>query len=315
MQKILKGALPCFLTALLWGLSFVPQSTGMRDIGGFTFSGVRMVFAVAALLPASFISAKLSKAPKGTPEERRSKRKMLWKAGALCGLCLFGGTNLQQFAFAYTGTGKVGFLTALYMIEVAVLGTVFLRQKIALPVWISVGMAMGGIFLLCMQSGTSFTIGTGELLSIGCSFFFAVQILISDKYAPRLNVIAMSCIQFAVAGALSLVCMVLFEEPTLHSIRAALPELLYCGVISCAVAFTLQLYGQKHADPVLASMLLCFESVFATLFGWLLLHQSLTARELFGCAVMFIAVFLTLIPQTFWKRLFGKNNSKIHSDI
>ena len=194
------------------------------------------------------------------------------------------------------------------MIEVAVLGTVFLRQKIALPVWVGVGLAMVGIFLLCMKGGTSFTIGRGELLSIGCSFFFAVQILISDKYAPRVNVIAMSCIQFAVAGALSLVCMAIFEEPTLPSIRAALPELLYCGVISCAVAFTLQLYGQKYADPVLASMLLCFESVFATLFGWLLLHQSLSARELSGCAVMFVAVFLTLIPEEFWQRFHKKKN-------
>ena len=311
MYKQLKGALPCFLTALIWGSSFVAQTTGMRDIDGFTFTGVRMVFAVAALLPATWLSMKFSKAPKEPPAQQRETRKMLWIGGVLCGLCLFGGNNLQQFAFAYTSAGKVGFLTALYMIEVAVLGTVVLRKRIALPVWISIAMAMGGIFLLCMRSGAPFTIGRGELLSIGCSFFFAVQILICDKYAQRVNVIAMSCIQFAVAGALSLVCMAVFEEPTLHSIRAALPELLYCGVISCALAFTLQLYGQKYADPVLASMLLCFESVFSVLFGWLLLHQSLSARELTGCAVMFAAVFLTLIPPEMWSRL---RNKIIHSE-
>ena len=311
MHKQLKGALPCFLTALIWGSSFVAQTTGMRDIDGFTFTGVRMVFAVAALLPATWLSMKFSKAPKQPPDRQRETRKMLWIGGVLCGLCLFGGNNLQQFAFAYTSAGKVGFLTALYMIEVAVLGTVVLRKKIALPVWISIVMAMGGIFLLCMQSGAPFTIGRGELLSISCSFFFAVQILICDKYAQQVNVIAMSCIQFAVAGVLSLVCMAIFEEPTLLSIRAALPELLYCGVFSCALAFTLQLYGQKYADPVLASMLLCFESVFSVLFGWLLLHQSLSARELTGCAVMFVAVFLTLIPPEMWQRLRKK---KIQSE-
>lgn len=306
MQKQFKGALPCFLAALIWGFSFVAQSTGMEDIGGFTFTGVRMIFAVAVLLPASLLSEKLSKKPKGTPQEKRENRKVLWKAGVLCGLCLFAGINLQQFAFAYTGTGKVGFLTALYMIEVAILGTVFLRQKISLPVWISVVMAMGGIFLLCMKPGTSFSVGRGEILSITCSVFFAVQILVSDKYASRVNVISMSCIQFAVAGALSLVCMAIFEEPTMHAIRAALPELLYVGILSSAGAFTLQLVGQKYAEPVLASMLLCLESAFAALFGWLILHQALSARELSGCVIMFIAIFLTLIPREFWQKLFGK---------
>ena len=307
MKKQIKGAFPCFLAALIWGMSFVVQSTGMEDVGGFTFTGLRMVFAVMVLLPASILTERFSKKPKGTLEEQAKTRRMLWKSGTLCGLCIFAGINLQQFAFGYTGTGKVGFLTALYMIEVAILGTVFLRQKISLAVWLSVILAMGGIFLLCMKPGTSFAIGRGELLSISCSIFFAVQILISDKYAPHVNVISLSCIQFALSGILSLICMALFEHPTLSGIRAALPELLYAGVLSSAGAFTLQLIGQRNTEPVLASMLLCLESVFATLFGWMLLHQSLSVRELLGCAIMFIAIFLTLIPHEFWPRVLHRS--------
>lgn len=306
MKKRLLGALPCFLAALIWGFSFVAQSTGMEDVQGFTFTGVRMIFAVAFLLPAALLTEKFSKKPKGTPEEQAQAKMILWKAGIPCGLCIFAGINLQQFAFAYTGTGKVGFLTALYMIEVAVLGALFLHKKNTLAVWLSVALAMLGIFLLCMKPGTSFTVGKGEALSISCSIFFAVQILISDKYAPQVNAFSLSCIQFAISGALSLICMAIFEEPSMQGIRGALPELLYAGVMSSAVAFTLQIVGQKHTEPVLASMLLCLESVFAALFGWMFLQQSMSARELFGCAIVFIAIILTLLPPETWQRLFHK---------
>ncbi|MBQ7546558.1 MAG: DMT family transporter [Clostridia bacterium] len=310
MIKQLKGALPCFLAALIWGLSFVAQTTAMEDVGGFTFTGVRMVLAVLVLYPATLLSEKLSHKPPQTVAEKAEGRKTLWKAGAICGFCLFVGINLQQFAFADTAAGKVGFLTALYMILVPILGTVFFRKKVTPLVWFSVLLAAFGIFLLCMQSGEAFSFGRGEILSISCSIFFAIQILFSDLYAPRVNVIALSCLQFAIAGALSLVCMFIFEKPTVPSILAAAPEILYAGVMSSAGAFTLQLVGQKNTEPVLASMLLCLESVFASLFGWLLLHQALTARELCGCAVMFIAIILALIPREIWRSLFHKDQEK-----
>lgn len=304
MIKQLKGALPCFLAALIWGLSFVAQTTAMENVGGFTFTAVRMALAVLVLYPATLLSEKFSRKPPQTAEEKAASRRTLWKAGALCGVCLFIGINLQQFAFAETAAGKVGFLTALYMILVPILGTIFFRKKITPLVWFSVLLAGFGIFLLCMQQSTSFSFERGEILSISCSIFFAFQILFSDRYAPHVNVIALSCLQFAIAGALSMACMFLFEKPTIPSILAAAPEILYAGVMSSAGAFTLQLVGQKNTEPVLASMLLCLESVFASLFGWVLLHQAMSARELGGCAVMFIAIMLTLIPREIWHSLF-----------
>lgn len=313
MKNQIKGAALCLFVAAIWGLSFVAQTTGMDTIDGFTFTGTRMMLAIAVLAPMALGSEKLAarKRPARSPQEKSAYRKTLWGIGALCGVCLFFGFNLQQFAFKYTLAGKIGFLTALYMIEVAILGALVLRKKIALPVWVSVALAMGGIFLLCVKPGTSFTVGRGEVLAMLCSIFFAVHILIVDKYAQELNVISLSCVQFTVAGAMSLVCMGLFEHPTLSAMRDTLPQLLYCGLMSCAAAFTLQLLGQKYADPVLASMMLCMESVFSVLFGWMFLHQSLSGRELTGCAVTFVAVFLTLVPQEFWQTLFlGKHSAK-----
>ena len=310
MTKQLKGALPCFFAAVIWGLSFVFQTTAMDTIREFTFSGVRMVLAVLVLFPASILSEKLSKKPPMSAEEKRQARKTLLTAGVLCGLCLFAGFNLQQFAFVDTPTGKIGFLTAQYMVIVPVLGTIFFHKKIELRIGFSVLLAVFGNFLLCIQKGSLSSFGRGELLSLSCSLFFALQILIVDHYAPRINVISLSCVQFAVAGAMSLACMFLFEHPTVPSILAVTPELLYAGVASSAGAFTLQLYGQKHTDPVLASMLLCLESVFSALFGWLLLHQSLSARELLGCAIMFLAIVLALLPREIWLRLFHIHQQK-----
>ncbi|MBQ7542340.1 MAG: DMT family transporter [Clostridia bacterium] len=312
MIKQIKGALPCFLAALIWGLSFVVQTTAMEDVGGFTFTGVRMALAVLVLIPAALISEKRArkKQPPQSDAEKAASRKTLWTAGAICGFCLFVGINLQQFAFIDTPAGKVGFLTAMYMILVPILGTLLFRKKIMPLVWFSVLLAAFGIFLLCLRKGEQFSFGRGELLSLSCSIFFATQILFSDRYATRVNVISLSCLQFAIAGALSIVCMFVFERPTLPAILSAAPEILYAGVLSSAGAFTLQLYGQKNTEPVLASMLLCLESVFASIFGWLLLGQAMSARELFGCTIMFIAIMLTLIPREIWQSLFHINSKQ-----
>lgn len=311
MKKQLKGAVPCFLAALIWGMSFVFQSTGVEKIGIFTFTTLRSFIGILVLIPMSVCSLRYAqKKNPQPPEVLRKSRKDLLVAGLLCGVCLFFGHNLQQSAFAYTEAGKVGFLTALYMILVPLIGLIFLRRNVSKAVWFSVVLACLGIFLISFKPGAFGSFGRGELYALACSVFFAVQIIISDEYANRVDCIAMCCLQFAVCGVLSAVCMFICETPVWADILSAKWELLYVGVLSTAGAFTLQLIGQKNADPVLASMLLCLESVFSVLFAWMILRQSLTAQEITGCAIMFIAILLTLIPKETWQNLFHKKSNE-----
>lgn len=311
MKKQLKGALPCFLAALIWGMSFVFQSTGVEKIDIFTFTTLRSLIGVLVLIPMSVFSIRFAQKKNPQPPQVQKKaRKDLFKASLLCGICLFFGHNLQQSAFAYTEAGKVGFLTALYMILVPLIGLIFLRRNVSKAVWFSVLLACCGIFLISFKPGAFGSFGKGELYALGCSLFFAIQIVISDEYANRVDCIAMCCVQFAVCGVLSAVCMFLLEQPNMTAILSAKWELLYVGVLSTAGAFTLQLVGQKNTDPVLASMLLCLESVFSVLFAWIILGQHLSAQEITGCAVMFIAILLTLIPKETLQTLLHKKRLK-----
>lgn len=311
MKKQLKGALPCFLAALIWGMSFVFQSTGVEKIDIFTFTTLRSLIGVLVLIPMSVFSIRFAQKKNSQPPQVQKKaRKDLFKASLLCGICLFFGHNLQQSAFAYTEAGKVGFLTALYMILVPLIGLIFLRRNVSKAVWFSVLLACCGIFLISFKPGAFGSFGKGELYALGCSLFFAIQIVISDEYANRVDCIAMCCVQFAVCGVLSAVCMFLLEQPNMTAILSAKWELLYVGVLSTAGAFTLQLVGQKNTDPVLASMLLCLESVFSVLFAWIILGQHLSAQEITGCAVMFIAILLTLIPKETLQTLLHKKRLK-----
>ena len=311
MKKQLKGALPCFLAALIWGMSFVFQSTGVEKIDIFTFTTLRSLIGVLVLIPMSVFSIRFAQKKNPQPPQVQKKaRKDLFKASLLCGICLFFGHNLQQSAFAYTEAGKVGFLTALYMILVPLIGLIFLRRNVSKAVWFSVLLACCGIFLISFKPGAFGSFGKGELYALGCSLFFAIQIVISHEYANRVDCIAMCCVQFAVCGVLSAVCMFLLEQPNMTAILSAKWELLYVGVLSTAGAFTLQLVGQKNTDPVLASMLLCLESVFSVLFAWIILGQHLSAQEITGCAVMFIAILLTLIPKETLQTLLHKKRLK-----
>ena len=311
MKKQLKGALPCFLAALIWGMSFVFQSTGVEKIDIFTFTTLRSLIGVLVLIPMSVFSIRFAQKKNPQPPQVQKKaRKDLFKASLLCGICLFFGHNLQQSAFAYTEAGKVGFLTALYMILVPLIGLIFLRRNVSKAVWFSVLLACCGIFLISFKPGAFGSFGKGELYALGCSLFFAIQIVISDEYANRVDCIAMCCVEFAVCGVLSAVCMFLLEQPNMTAILSAKWELLYVGVLSTAGAFTLQLVGQKNTDPVLASMLLCLESVFSVLFAWIILGQHLSAQEITGCAVMFIAILLTLIPKETLQTLLHKKRLK-----
>lgn len=291
----LLGPFYCILAAVVWGLSFVAQSEG-ASIGTFTFNGLRTLLGGIVLLPLVVFSFKKENSKLPEQEKKKFPIKDVFIGGLCCGIPLFLGGNLQQHAFNYLEVGKVGFITALYMVIVPVCG-LFLKRKLRLNIWLGVALGVVGLYFLSIKKG-DFSIGTGEFVTILGAFAFAAHILVIDHFCKKVNNIALSCMQFFVAGTLSVICMFIFEDPQVEQIKSAVVPLLYAGVMSCGVAFTAQIFGQKYTtNPTVASLLLCLESVFSVLFGWLLLHQTLTGREYFGCIVMFIAVVLTQLPQ------------------
>ncbi len=278
----------------MWGLSFVAQSEG-ADIGTFTFNGIRTLIGGIVLVPLVAIShiSGNKKLPEG--EKKKFAFKDVAIGGLCCGIPLFLGGNLQQHAFFLDlGPGKVGFITALYMVLVPVAG-IFMRRKLRFNIWLGVALGVIGLYLLSVPSG-AFSVGKGEIIAICGAFSFAAHILVIDYFCKKVDNIALSCCQFFVAGTLSIICMFIFEEPDIGEIMNAAVPILYAGVMSCGVAFTAQIFGQKYSDPTVASILLCLESVFAVIFGLIFLGDKLNARETIGCVVMFTAIMLTQIP-------------------
>ncbi|MBQ8015633.1 MAG: DMT family transporter [Clostridia bacterium] len=288
------GPFYCILAAVVWGLSFVAQSQG-ASIGTFTFNGIRTLIGGIVLVPLvviSFLSEK-KKLPKG--ESLKFPFKDVIIGGICCGIPLFFGGNLQQHAFYLDlGPGKVGFITALYMVLVPIAG-IFMKKKIGLNIWAGVGLSVVGLYLLSVPAG-GFSVGKGELIAICGAFAFAAHILVIDHFCKTVNNIALSCAQFFVAGLLSIICMFIFEEPDVDAVIGASVPILYAGIMSCGVAFTAQIFGQKYSDPTVASILLCLESVFAVIFGFVFLKDKLQSREMIGCVIMFVAIVFTQIP-------------------
>ena len=288
------GPFYCILAAVVWGLSFVAQSQG-ASIGTFTFNGIRTLIGGIVLVPLvviSFLSEK-KKLPKG--ESLKFPFKDVIIGGICCGIPLFFGGNLQQHAFYLDlGPGKVGFITALYMVLVPIAG-IFMKKKIGLNIWAGVGLGVVGLYLLSVPAG-GFSVGKGELIAICGAFAFAAHILVIDHFCKTVNNIALSCAQFFVAGLLSIICMFIFEEPDVDAVIGASVPILYAGIMSCGVAFTAQIFGQKYSDPTVASILLCLESVFAVIFGFVFLKDKLQSREMIGCVIMFVAIVFTQIP-------------------
>lgn len=304
----LKGGIFLILAAVIWGLSFVAQSEGIEVIGTLTFNGIRMVIGGIVLLPVIAIMSgaqraknkKLGAAAQKTPEQKKDDRKNLTVGGLVCGTVLCVASNLQQAAFGYTTVGKVGFITALYMLLVPIISLVFFKKRVSLPVWIGVFLGVGGLYLLC--AGGKATFGKGEMLALACSLGFAIHILVIDKYSAIVDGVKLSCAQFLVSGTISVILMFIFEKPDIHAILSAAPYILYTGIMSCGVAFTFQTLGQRDSDPTVASLLLCLESVFAVIFAWVLIDQKMSARELCGCIVMFVAIVLAQLPANLFKR-------------
>lgn len=278
----LRGSMLLLLTSMIWGAAFVAQSAGMDYIGPFTFNGLRMLMGAAVLLPF------LLKRRTGTPAAA-SERKTLLTGGILCGIALFIGSTLQQIGIVDTTAGKAGFITAMYVVLVPVMG-VFVGHKQPWLVWLGVALSAVGMYFLCVHE--SLSLNQGDLMVLAGAVGFSFHILLIDRYSAHVDGVKLSCLQFFVAGVLGLVCMFLFETPQISQIFAAWLPLLYAGVFSCGVAYTLQILGQRDTDPTIASMILCLEAVFSVIFSWFLLGERLSAREIFGCVLIFAAILL-----------------------
>lgn len=295
-KKRLIGSFCLFLAAFLWGTSFIAQKVGMREVDGFTFNGIRTMIGAATLVPLIIFRRAKSRgiAPGLTAEEKKSRDRTQLICGVITGVILCIASNLQQFAFKYIDSGKVAFITALYMLLVPLLGLIIGKRQ-PFFVWIALVFGCVGVYLLCVN-GELGGIGPGELLSLSCSVFFAIHILYVDYAVQRSDPIILSFTQFVVCGILSIICMLLFEHPTREAVRTAILPIIYSGVLSSGAAFTLQIVGQKNTEPAVASLLLCLESVFAVLAGGIVLHERLTGREIAGCIIMFTAVVITNLP-------------------
>lgn len=289
----LKNASMLILTAFIWGTAFVAQSVGMDFLEPFTFNGVRSLIGGIVLLPCIFLIRRIN-ARAGEPEREEGTRKDLIIGGILCGLLLFAASSLQQIGIVYTTAGKAGFITAFYIVIVPVLG-VFLHKRIGWKVWTAVVMALAGLYFLCMTE--KLTVGKGDLYIFLCALIFSVHILVIDHFSPRVDGVKMSCIQFFTCGIVSLIPMFVWETPRVDNLLAGWVPLLYAGVLSCGVAYTLQVVGQKNVNPAIASLLLSLESCFSVLAGWLILGERLSMREFAGCILMFAAIILAQLPE------------------
>ncbi len=283
------------LTAVIWGVAFVAQSVGMDYVEPFTFNFARYMVGAIVLLP--FLG--LGNPKKENMEKTEgSKQKVIKKSvlsGIGCGFLLCVASMLQQYGILYTDVvGKAGFITALYIILVPVLG-IFLRKKTKGLVWLCVIISVIGLYLLCVSDG--YCLELADILLLACAMFFAVHIIFIDYISPDTNGVLVSCVQFAVAGICCMIAMLLFESPSFAGIFKAYIPILYTGALSCGVAYTFQILGQKYVEPTRASLILCLESVVSVLAGWLLLKQALTVRELIGCVIMFVAIIMAQFVQ------------------
>lgn len=291
-MKLKNGGM-LLLTAFIWGTAFVAQSVGMDYLGPFSFNGIRCLIGAVALLPCICFLNRMNKDTETDCSEKEKSGKDLITGGIACGVLLFTAGSLQQAGIQYTTAGKAGFITAFYIVIVPVLG-IFLHKKIKWKVWMAVLLALVGLYFLCITE--SFPIGKGDILVFLCALVFSVHILVIDHFSPKVDGVKMSCIQFFVSGILSLPFMFVLETPRLVAVAAAWMPLLYAGVLSCGVAYTLQILGQKNVNPAVASLILSLESCFSVLAGWIILGEHLSFRESLGCILMFLAIILAQLP-------------------
>lgn len=289
MNKQLRGTLSLLLATVIWGSAFIAQSVGMDLIGPFTFQAIRCGLAVLFLIPTAFLFDK----SKNTPFLTGWKNKNLWKAGIVCGCALFVATSLQQIGLVYTDAGKAGFLTAMYIVLVPMLG-IFLKRRPPKTAFFSVVLAVAGLYLLsCM--GVS-QVNIGDVCLLGCALAFSVQITLIDRFAGAVDGIRLNCVQSLVVTLLSVPFMLFTESIDMGNILACWLPLGFAGILSMGIAYSLQIIGQRDLEPTTASLIMSLESVFAALGGWLILKETMTIWELTGCALVFAAVILSQFP-------------------
>lgn len=286
----MKNNILLVLTALIWGCAFVAQSVGMDYVGPFTFNMARFLIGAVVLLPVIWFMDRQRK----TGAEKGAGQKTLIIGGICCGIALAVASTLQQWGILFTTVGKAGFITAMYIVIVPLLG-IFIGKKVRPLIIGCVAIAVVGFYFLCMTE--SLRLGLGDFLVLLCAIAFSIHILVIDHFSPKVDGVKMSAIQFLTAAIISAVPTLLWEQPVFTEILQAWQPVLYAGVMSCGVAYTLQIIAQKNADPTVASLLLSLESVFSVLAGWVLLGQGLSLKELFGCVLIFCAIILAQLPE------------------
>ena len=280
--------------SLIWGVAFVAQSAGMSFVGPYTFTAVRSALAAIGLGILVLILDRTNMKSKNTD------KKVLWRAGIILGIVMTIASNLQQIGLVTTSAGKAGFITSLYIVLVPVLG-LFIKRRPHPMLWISVLVALVGLYFLSIRG--DFTMSRGDLFVLASAVAFTFQILLVDHYSPKVDIIRLNLIQFSVMAILSSVPMMLFEQPKIGAISDAWLTIVYAGLFSGCGAYTLQMLGQRRVEPTTASLLLSPENVFAALAGWAILGQNLTAREMLGCALVFVAIISSQLP---WRKWLGK---------
>ncbi len=290
----LKGNLILMMTAIIWGISFVSQRTGMEYIEPNTFNGIRTWLGCAVLIPFILVRERTKSTEAKVAEQQKGKALLF--GGIVCGCLLCLASTLQTYGMKYTTAGKSGFITAMYMILVPFLGLFFKKRPSLIAVFSAV-VALGGLSLLCLTGGDMQKINFGDVLTLICALVFAFHILVIDYFSPQVDGVKLACLQFFVSGAINIVLMLVLETPRLSLILQCATAILYSGVMSCGVAYTLQIVGQKYTDPTSASILMSLESVFAVLAGAVLLHERMNGMEILGCILMFAAILLVQMPE------------------
>ncbi len=280
--------------AFIWGSAFVAQSLGADVMGAFTFSAIRMTIAIAVMLPLLPLLHKI--VPKEEYPDKKKYRRDLFMGGLICGFSLMAACNLQQFGLTDTDAGKAGFITALYVVLVPLVSAIFGR-RVGRRLMLCVALAVGGLYFLCFEIGKPPVFVGGDFFVFLCAFGFAVQVLAVDYFVRKVDSIELSIAQFIGATFFSYIGMFIFDEPTVDQVVRSLPYLLYVGIFSGAVAYTLQIIAQREGDPTKVSILMSLESLFSVVCGALLLHERMTLQEYLGCALMLVAVIFSQIPE------------------